>query len=576
MAAKTTADMPKAAAGGGGSSASAAKKGAAHHVVLELRGSYPEVPGPLEIAGGRGKTLRDLLRRIDRLASDDEVKSIIVRITPLSLGMANAEEIRGALLAASKKGKPLECHLESAGDTEYYIATACKTIALSPAGDVFLVGPHVEAMFVKGLLDKLGVVADFEHQGKYKGAADSLQRDTMSPEQREATDALLDGATDRIVEAVAKARGVSAAVARGLLDKAPFSAQQARTAGLVDRLANFEAFRDEVAGKDGWETAEAGEPKPAPPNIFDLFGPGKPPVKGPRVTVVYLVGPIVHGRGGGGLLPSQEVASREIISELEKLAADEDVKAVVLRIDSPGGSALASDLIWSAVRDVAAKKPMLASMGDVAASGGYYIAAGAQKIYAQPDTITGSIGVIGGKLVLGGLYDKLGVHKEILTRGARAAMFTEARPFTPDERQAVVTMMHDTYGQFLDRVVAGRHLTRSQLEPIAQGRVWSGADALSRKLVDKLGGLDEAVAEAKDKGKLPADATVDVFPQAPTLKDLFDRLGGGDDARVTLLADLTAALGVTDTTRGLGLVHGMLSFEHEHVQAILPFGLELK
>ncbi len=568
---------PALPASAGGSAASGTQPGPGkHHVVLELAGAIAELPGTWDF-NPTGKTLRETLARIDRVARDPDTRSLIVRISPVATSMATAEEVRGALLAAHALGKPVHCHLETGGNTEYLIATGCDDIALAPAGDIFLSGPHAEAMFVKGLLDKLGVVADFEHQGKYKGAADSLQRDTMSEAQREAIDALLDGATKRLTESVAVARKLEPKTVRALFDQAPFAADAAKAAKLVDKLVPFERFRDDIA-KGAFVLASASEPKPEPPNIFELFS-GKAPEgpKGKRLALVYLVGGIVHGKSGGGLMPSQEVASRDLVSQLHKLAADDDVEAVVLRIDSPGGSALASDIIWQAVRELAAKKPVIASMGAVAASGGYYIASGAHKIYAQPDTITGSIGVIGGKLVLGGLYDKLGVKKEILTRGTRAAMFSEARPFTPDERVAVTQMMKDVYGQFLDRVGAGRKLSRGQVEPFAQGRVWSGADALSHKLVDELGGLSAAIADARKRGKLASDAPIQILPEPPSLTGLIQRWsggGGGDEVRATLATALLGELGAPPQA-ALDLVHALTMLRHDHVQAVMPFTLSL-
>ncbi len=553
-------------------------KGASKHVVLELRGSIKELPGAFDFGGGPGKTLRDVVARIDRLAGNPEVKSIMVRISPLSVGMASAEEVRAALVRAGKRGKQVACHLETGGNVEYLVATACPQISIAPAGDLMLIGPHVEAMFVKGLLAKVGVVADFEHQGRFKGAADTLQRDTMSEEQRETMNALLDGATTRIVTAIAESRRISVADAKTIFDRAPFSAVTAKSAKLVDRLETFEQFRNGITKGGEWTSATADEPKKALPNLFDLFAGGKPEgPKGKRIAVVYMVGEIVHGSGGGGWIPSQQVASREQVAELERLAADTDVKAVVLRIDSPGGSALASDIIWHSVRNIAAKKPVIASMGDVAASGGYYIASAADRIFAQPDTITGSIGVIGGKLVLGGLYEKLGIKKEILTRGARGALFTEARMFTPDERAVISAMMKDVYGQFIDRVAQGRKMSKSSVEPIAQGRVWSGADALSRKLVDQLGGLDDAIAAARSKAKLGADSAIEFWPPPPTIADLVNRFGGGggSDARLSLMLQVLGQLGETPLA-ALDIFSALTRFNTDHVQALLPIAIEIR
>jgi protease-4 len=293
----------------------------------------------------------------------------------------------------------------------------------------------------------------------------------------------------------------------------------------------------------------------------------------PHVALVYAVGNVVDGKGGNGALgASQEIAPRRLGPALRAVADDDSVKAIVLRVDSGGGSALASETIWHAVAYAKSKKPVVVSMGSVAASGGYYISAGADAIWAQPDTLTGSIGVVGGKIVLGGALEKLGVTTAEIARGKRAGLMNPMRKWSADERAAIEGSMQAVYTQFVARVAAGRKLTPAQVEPIAQGRVWIGADAKAKGLVDNLGGLDDALADARRRGSLPETAPVDVYPGDPTLLDILNGFVGGIStgplATSGLLAEVASLLGPDARRVVESVVSELLTFRTASVQCV--------
>ncbi len=547
--------------------------GAAHWAVLALSGAIVEVDSYDVLGGGVGSLvgggapsgieLRALTSRLRALAADASVTGLLLRVDGLAVSLPDAMELRAALADVRAAGKQLVCHTEAAGNAEYLVLTACARIGLAPLGQVVISGPAAMPIHLKGLLDKLGITADFLHVGAYKGAAEPLTRDEPSAEMREVLGNILDGAYATMVDTIAAARGLPATAVRGLIDEALFPAEQAVTARLVDEVAPFEAFRDAALAGAAWTRVPL-EPEADPmASAFKLmrFLGAMPAgrVNGPHVALVYAVGNVVDGGGGGTIGARQEIASHTVVAALRTLASDDDVKAVVLRIDSGGGSALASELIFVEVQALAAKKPVIVSMSDLAASGGYYIAASATKIFAMPDTLTGSIGVVGGKLAPGGALAKLGVTSFPMGRGRRATMMASLAPWSADERAAVQATMTAVYDTFVARVAAGRKQDVAAIRKIAQGRVWTGTEAKRLGLVDELGGLDAALAEAYALSKLSADTTVlEVYPASPTLRDFVSSFGGG----VAALGPL-AALGSTaappGATRELALLADAVS-----------------
>jgi protease-4 len=494
--------------------------------VLELSGQVVELDAPFSLSltklgGEHALTLRALTARLAKLDADPKVAAIVLRLGALELPLARAEELRGAVAAL---GKPVWCHAEQLDSHTLVLASACRRIGMVTGGTVAALGPALVPVYLKGLLDLIGVEADFVHIGAYKGAAEPLTRTEPSPEMRQTYADLLDGAYGRTLALVAAGRHVDEKKVAGWIDEGLFMADAAARAGIIDEVASFEAFRAAASG-GAWRKVKIVDK--GGDDLFALLGMGpKHRVGGPHVALLYAVGEVIDGRGGvGGAY--ENVASERLCPALHAAAADGDVKAIVLRVDSPGGSALASEVIWNAVHDAAAKKPVMVSMGALAASGGYYISVAGGRIFAQPDTLTGSIGVVGGKLVLGGALDKVGVHAEELGRGKRALLFSPVRRWSDDERAAVRAEMEATYALFKARVGAGRGLDAKRVEDSAQGRVFTGAEAKRRGLVDELGGLDDALAAARAAAKLPRDAAVDVYPGEPTLLDFLGGLGGG-------------------------------------------------
>jgi protease-4 len=520
------------------------KDGKPYAAVLELQGRVVELEPPfglslLGLGDGEPVPLRALTDRLAALAADAKVAAVVLRVGSLQMSLAAAEELNGAVAALKK---PVLCHAERADGHTLIAFAACHKLALEPGGTLDVTGPALVPVYLKGLLDLLGVEADFIHIGAYKGAAEPLTRTTPSPEMRQTYTDLLDGAYARMVAMLASDRHVEAAKVKGWIDEGLYTAPAALKAGIVDEVVGFEGFRDAAAPGGAWRRVKVVE-KAGPEDLFALIGlRPKKRVAGPHVALLYAVGEVVEGRGDFGSA-YDSVASARLAPAVRAAAAADDVKAIVLRVDSPGGSALASEIIWSAVHDAAERKPVVVSMGALAASGGYYISVGASRIFAEPDTLTGSIGVVGGKLVLGPALEKVGVHAEELGRGKRALLFSPVRRWSDDERAAVRADMEAVYALFKERVGAGRKLDGKRVEDSAQGRVFTGAEAEKRGLVDELGGLGAALEFARARAKLPDDAPVDVYPGAATLMDLLGGLGGGSHIAAPELARATQLLG---------------------------------
>lgn len=525
-----------------------------HLRVLELSGSVGEVEAfdPLSmLTGGSGgtKPTRALLDELDELAAEDKLEGLVLRVGNLSMDFARAEELRAGLLEFKGADRKLHCHAESLSNTSYYLLSACDELVMVPVGTVMVPGPAATPVHLKGLLDKLGVRADFLHVGAFKGAAEPLTRDAPSPEMIETLEALIEQAYATMVADIAQGRGKSEDEVRAWIDEALFTSERAAERGLIDRVEAWEPFLARTTGERGWKKAALGEGDkgkldPVALQRFLGLAPPKRPSE-PHVALVYAVGNIIDGKGQGPLGATQEIASGQLVPVLDRLAEDDKVAAVVLRIDSGGGSAQASEQIWHAVERLKAKKPVVVSMSGMAASGGYYIAAGANKIFADPNTLTGSIGVVGGKLVLGQALEQFGVKTYAVSKGARALMWSPMQPWSEAERESVYGMMEHTYEVFLERVAKGRNMQRDAVHEIAQGRVWTGTAAKQHGLVDELGGLEQALAAAHELGKVDAKVGLEVYPGEPTIKDLlgsFEQIGA---VHAGARADgLPAALGV--------------------------------
>lgn len=514
-----------------------------HWLTLDLKGEIGELGAMSLLGGSEVVELHPLLQRLGKLAADDHVQGLLVRFTDVALDMATAEELRGAMLAFKGAGKrKLACHADAPTNAVYYLMTACDALGLQPVGEILIPGPLAMPLHLRGLLDRLGVVADFVHVGAFKGAAEPLTRTEPSKEMRETLGAIIDQAYLTMQTGIAEGRRLTPAAVAGHIDTANFTSEAARTAGLADVVAGYEDFRAQQTGGLPWKQAKLKESAGG----FDLeklqaflgLTPAKRPGE-PHVALVYAVGEIVDGRGQGTLGARQQIAGRTLSAAIDNLAKDASVAAIVLRVDSPGGSAMASEQIWSALGRARESKPIVVSMGGVAASGGYYISCGANKIFALANTLTGSIGVVGGKLAYGDALAKLGVRTFPIGKGKRAAMWTSLSSWTADERVAVLAMMEDVYRTFLARVAAGRGKTTDEVHVMAQGRVWTGAAAREKGLVDAIGGLEDALAEARALAKIGPEVALEIYPPEPTLKDLIE---GFDPSPTLLRAALTGEL----------------------------------
>ncbi len=499
------ADKSKA---GAAQAKAAAKKVRLAKIVLS--GSLAESPGEATIFGDLGRDLRQTIVRIDKAAQDEQIAGMVLELKSPGVGRGRINELRQALRRFRRSGKKIHAYFESAATSTYQIAAACDDITMPESGDIMIPGIYTEMTFYKGLLDKVGLKAEFMHVGEAKGAAESFTRKNMSKSVRENLTDMVDDLYNQLIEDIATGRQKPAEEVKQLIDQGIFMATKARQRGLVDRVAYPDKFRQELAksygadelvyvlnyGKSKVDTDFSGT-MGLIKLMQAMMGVQAPDKKAAqkKVAIVYAVGPIFTGKSQADLLGSQLMGSDTIIKALKDVDKDDKVVAVVFRIESPGGSALASDLIWQATQSMS--KPLVASMGDMAGSGGYYIAMGCDKIYAEPGTITGSIGVGGGKIALGGLYKKVGVTTDSISRGARASIFNSTHQWSSQEREVVKGMMLDIYKQFTTKAAKGRRMPLERLEELAGGKVYTGRDAKQLGLIDELGTLHDAIAAAK-------------------------------------------------------------------------------
>jgi protease-4 len=488
-------------------------------VSLHLRAALAELPGP---ARGREapSSLLEALLLLDAAARDPRVAGVLLRVGATPAGWSGIASLRRALLELRARGKPVAVHAESLDAPSLLLASAASRIWLPETGQLHLVGLRAESFYLRDLLTRLGVRADVVHIGTHKTAAEALTRQGMSPEQREQLEELVDDLFAGLVEGVAQGRGLAPAAVRSAIDRGPFAAPAAVEAGLVDACL----YPDEIEGAlAALAPAPADGPRRAvcvdariyaalpPHHDLRLVRNGEP-----GLAYVVLEGPIHRGGAAAGVAAD---SASELLASLREAP---EVRGVALRIESPGGDALASDLLWREVERLRREKPVVASLADVAASGGYYVACAADAIFAEAGTLTGSIGVVGGKLDLANLYARLGIAREGVERGARAGMLSESRAFSVDERQALRAGMSALYASFVDRVARGRGLAREAVLRAAEGRVWSGTRAAQLRLVDALGGPLEALCDLRRRaGFAPGEtASLRVLPRVTPLAGL--------------------------------------------------------
>lgn len=499
------------------------------HLILELdlttrlTDEVPHDPVSALIARRR-PNLRGILDRLRRAKRDDRVRALVVKVGgPRStLPIAWAQELRDAVRRFRQDGKLAVAWAETFGEDNrgsvpYYLATAFDEVWLQPSGDLSLTGVAAEVPFVRGTLDKLGIKFQAAQRHEYKNAANIFTETGFTEHHREATERLLHSVMDQIVSGVAQDRGLDTDEVRAVVDRAPLTANEALDAGLVDRLG----YRDEVYSV----LHERLGPEAVPLYLNRYHGSRVAELSQrmaqahrPVIAVVDVSGPIHLGQSGRRPLSQSSAGSDTVTGALRAATKDQDVKAIILRVASPGGSYVASDTIWRQVAVARqAGKPVVVSMGDVAASGGYYVSMGSDLIVAEPGTITGSIGIIAGKAVVAELAERVGVTHEAVTTAANSLMFSPLREFSEDEWAQLNTWLDRIYGDFIAKVAEGRAMPVAQVDEVARGRVWTGADARDRGLVDELGGLETAVELAKERAGLPAaaDPKLATYPRVP-------------------------------------------------------------
>jgi len=475
-------------------------------------------------------TLRETVDAIRRAGLDSRVRTLVIMPQTSGALWGQLQEVRGALEQFRASGKPITAFLEYGGAQEYYLASAADRIMMMPGGQLDLTGVATYELFFRGTLDKIGVFPDLLHIGEYKTASNTFTEKTFTPAHREMARSLNRDWYEELVRAIAAGRKRSEDEIRRAIDGGPYMAETARKAGLIDDLG-YEDQVDDHEPVKGTRRLEAEQYEQAV-----VRSSGLPSV---RMALLYAVGAIASGRSSFDSPGSPVIGSETFVQWVRKARVDPNIRAIIVRIDSPGGSAIASEAIWRELMLAREVKPLIVSMGDVAASGGYYIAVPAHAIVAQPGTITGSIGVVTGKFVLKGTFDKLGLGAESVSDGRFAEIESPLRPFTKEERPRIEEQMQATYELFLSRVAEGRKSTAARIDSFAQGRVWTGRQALERGLVDELGGLDVAIRLAKQHAKIDAkrDVLFDVYPQRRSLFETFaNPLGNSMAAGLHLLA----------------------------------------
>jgi len=550
-------------------------------LALRVAGSLPDYSpdDPFKkFFGGPDQSFTGLVMQFKKAKVDDRIKAILLDIDTSGLGWGKAEELRDAITDFRSSGKPVYAYIEFGLNKEYYIATACDKIIVPPPGELFINGLAADVMFFRGSLDKLGVYPDIYQIGKYKSAGDMFTQKTMTDAHREYINSMLDDLYGHYVNAIAQARHKTPDDVRKLIDDAPYNAAHAKEVGLIDDSMYHDAVEGQLKKLLGYKDADAFTPvrgvdyRDVEPESLGLN-------KGERVAVIYATGDIGSGSSQNSPSGEQSIGSDTLAKALNDAAADKTIKAIVLRVDSPGGSGLASDIIWHAVEAANQKKPVVVSMADVAASGGYYISASAAKIVAQPSTITGSIGVVAGKPVVRGFYDWLGISNEYVLRGKNAGMFRETEKFSDDERAKFEQWIKDTYyNDFVPKVAKGRKRDPQFIDSVGQGRVWTGAQAKDRSLVDEFGGLDKAIEVAKQLANIPADKGVErvILPYPQTfLQQLLSGSNDNANTEVEKQRMVFAAL-PEDARRALRYMQLMERMKNGESMFLMPFDVRVK
>jgi protease-4 len=542
-------------------------------LVLPVGGDLSEL-APADVfgyfRGNRTPTVRSIVDNLRKAKVDSRVRAVLLKPSSFSSPFwAKVQEVRDAIVEFRKSGKPVYAYLEYGGDREYYLASAADRIYLMPSAPLDLTGIATYELFLRGTLDKIGAYPDLHHIGDYKTAVNTFTQKTFTAAHKEMDESLNRDLYDQIVRGIADGRKKSDAEIRQRFDEGPFLPEDAMHAGLIDDVAYEDQVEDKLKSGEKRDRLDADDYARVSLTSLGLN-------RGPRIAVVYAAGTITSGRSGFDPVNGPVVGSDTLIEHIRQARRDSSVRAIVLRVDSPGGSAAASDAVWRELMITRSEKPdrpLVVSMGDLAASGGYYIAMPAQVIVAQPSTLTGSIGIFGGKVVTGGVYGKLGANIESTSVGKNAEINSPVRPYNASELKKLQEQLQAFYDQFVEKAADSRHTTPEKIDAIAQGRVWTGRQGKQIQLVDELGGLDRAVAIAKQRAKIAADTEVEVvvYPARKSFYEILsDQFSGGSGDSMAMSAWLHANLTGSEL-EALRVMRGPLSmFRRGELLAILP------
>ncbi len=505
-------------------------------------------------------SMEGLLDCINKAAIDPKIKGIVLRPLGSSIGWGKIEEIRDALFQFQETGKPVYVYLEMAGNRDYYLSLTGDMIFGSPTGMLMINGLLGGSYFIKGTFDKIGVEADFIAHGKYKNAPDIFTRSDMSPAQREVINSILDDYFGRYVKSIGEERDLDQETVRKLINRGMYTISDAVEKGLADTVMYFNEFKDYLKKMNGRS------PRFVSYGRYKKIPLSKLGVKARQtIAIIYCSGTIVSGVGDD-MSDDGMIISDGMANTIREVANDNNIKGIVLRVDSPGGSGIASDIIWQEVFEARKKKPVIVSVSDMAASGGYYISVSADSIVCEPSSIIGSIGVFAGKFSLKDLYKKLGINKVEIPRGENSDIFSEYDKFSDEQRTLIKQGIDEFYRIFVDKVAEGRVMTDEEVDAIGQGRVWTGDQAVKNGLVDKIGGIKTAINMVKKMCGIPEGQAVYVR-RLPRQKSLLDRLlSDGLSVKNSSLLNFLPS-------NQRSYFQGYLYFKNYEPLAILPFYL---
>jgi len=542
-------------------------------LVLRVGGDLAEVAAGDVVGylrGSRTPTVRSIVDNLRKAKVDSRIHAVLLKPTGFdSPFWGKVQEVRDAVLEFKKSGKPVYAYLEYGGDREYYLASAADKVFLLPSSSIDLSGVATYEVFLRGTLDMIGAYPDLQHIGDYKTYSNTFKEKGYTAAHKEMDQSLTRDLYEQLVRGISDGRKKSEEEVRKLIDEGPFLPEDAVHAGLIDDVA----YEDQVHEKLGSARRE----RQMDGDDYARISTGSLGLnRGPRIAVIYASGTINSGKSGYDPVNGAVAGADTLIEYIRQARRDGSVRAIVLRIDSPGGSATASDAVWRELmiaRNERADRPLIASMSDLAASGGYYIAMPAQVIVAQPSTLTGSIGVVGGKFVTGGVYEKLGARIDSTSIGRHAEINSPARRYNPEELKKLQQQLQAFYDQFVEKVAVSRHTQPEKIDAIAQGRVWTGRQAKQNGLVDQLGGLDRAVIVAKQRAKIPAESDVElvVYPPRKSFYELVSEQLSGAGEQMAMSAWMSANLtrGELETLRTL---RGPLAMFHRgEPLALMPF-----